>query len=205
MKRTDGLLDKPQEVACTLCKQVPVSGDSCGKSHIKLKGKKYERLKNDDDDTCGDCGVGAGKYHHDACDLETCPRCGEQAIGCGCLFTKKQLEQMKKNPGKILKEILAKAKEREKLDKKIDLRYPVIKWKKGKEYAVFLNNNETPLTNNLSVNKLLKRKTKFLRAFNTLQKAFDFQEFMHTREFGGIALIGNKKYEKDCKKYGVKK
>ena len=33
---------------------------------------------------CGDCGVVAGGKHHFGCDLEQCPRCGEQLIGCDC-------------------------------------------------------------------------------------------------------------------------
>ena len=34
---------------------------------------------------CGDCGAGVGWPHHVGCDLETCPRCGGQAISCACL------------------------------------------------------------------------------------------------------------------------
>ena len=97
MKRPDGLLDKPQQVSCTLCGKIPERDDSCGLTHVKLKGKSYERIKNDDKDYCGDCGVGADKYHHDGCDLERCPRCKEQAIGCGCPFTKKELEYNEKH------------------------------------------------------------------------------------------------------------
>jgi hypothetical protein len=34
---------------------------------------------------CGDCGVVAGGIHHFGCDMEQCPRCGEQLIGCDCV------------------------------------------------------------------------------------------------------------------------
>ena len=34
---------------------------------------------------CGDCGVALGGTHHFGCDLEQCPRCGEQLIGCDCV------------------------------------------------------------------------------------------------------------------------
>lgn len=33
---------------------------------------------------CGDCNVALGQVHHPGCDLEECPRCHGQAIGCGC-------------------------------------------------------------------------------------------------------------------------
>lgn len=39
----------------------------------------------DDMSRCHDCGVAAGGLHHPGCDMEECPRCGGQLIGCGCL------------------------------------------------------------------------------------------------------------------------
>lgn len=33
---------------------------------------------------CADCGVTAGNYHHEACELEICPICGEQLVECPC-------------------------------------------------------------------------------------------------------------------------
>ena len=34
---------------------------------------------------CGDCGADVGQAHHAGCDLERCPRCGEQGpLYCGC-------------------------------------------------------------------------------------------------------------------------
>ncbi len=37
------------------------------------------------DHRCHDCGVVLEGYHHPGCDMERCPRCGGQLIGCGCL------------------------------------------------------------------------------------------------------------------------
>jgi hypothetical protein len=34
---------------------------------------------------CGDCGVSTGGSHHFGCDMEQCPRCAEQLIGCDCV------------------------------------------------------------------------------------------------------------------------
>ena len=35
---------------------------------------------------CHDCGVVEGKLHHFGCDMERCPFCGGQLIGCHCCY-----------------------------------------------------------------------------------------------------------------------
>lgn len=34
---------------------------------------------------CPECGVGEGNYHHERCEIEICPQCGEQLVRCDCL------------------------------------------------------------------------------------------------------------------------
>lgn len=33
---------------------------------------------------CPDCNAGTGEFHHMGCDVERCPICGSQLIGCEC-------------------------------------------------------------------------------------------------------------------------
>ena len=52
--------------------------------------KLYDRIKYGDEindrvsDTCHDCGCLKGQFHTDGCDVEDCPVCGEQFLGCSC-------------------------------------------------------------------------------------------------------------------------
>jgi hypothetical protein len=36
--------------------------------------------------SCHDCAVTKGEYHVPGCDMEACPKCGTQAITCGCNY-----------------------------------------------------------------------------------------------------------------------
>ena len=36
------------------------------------------------DEECHDCSVRTGQRHHVGCDMEQCPRCGNQALTCEC-------------------------------------------------------------------------------------------------------------------------
>lgn len=62
--------------------------DSCTLIQIEIGGQKYERDTSyyDDNDNCHDCGIknGQGHYHHLGCDMERCPKCKGQLIGCDC-------------------------------------------------------------------------------------------------------------------------
>ena len=43
-----------------------------------------ERVRGWKAESCGDCGVRPGGFHHRGCDMEECPRCRGQLISCGC-------------------------------------------------------------------------------------------------------------------------
>ena len=93
---------------CSVCHGMPEptpENTPCPISHIVLRGKKYEKkkwegygkwdfAKDDDASSCGDCAAPIGSPHHKGCDLEDCPRCGQQFIGCGCIMTEKAHQKM---------------------------------------------------------------------------------------------------------------
>ena len=49
-----------------------------------LFGDEDEDLGDEENPTCGDCGVHVGEKHLDMCDIERCPACGLQFISCDC-------------------------------------------------------------------------------------------------------------------------
>lgn len=69
---------------------------------VKLTGRRYRKIRygrelrywrfHVDEEfkknwaalPCGDCGVIRGELHLAGCDIEVCPRCSGQYLGCGC-------------------------------------------------------------------------------------------------------------------------
>jgi hypothetical protein len=64
---------------------------------------------------CPDCGAKPGQLHEGGCDVERCPRCGFQLIGCNCIYIvngmdpatldRDQPEVYKKGPTKAMYDV----------------------------------------------------------------------------------------------------
>jgi hypothetical protein len=78
---------------CEYCNNEMLSGSSC-LSTLVINGSRYQRIKygdpNDlypdiaDKTSCPDCACLKGAYHHWLCDMERCPKCGNQLLMCDC-------------------------------------------------------------------------------------------------------------------------
>ena len=81
---------------CKYCNQVLTDDvDGCvGDYFVAGDGTKYERIRygsaqdlfgeKSPESRCPDCGCKFGELHHYSCDVERCPRCGNQLLGCAC-------------------------------------------------------------------------------------------------------------------------
>jgi hypothetical protein len=71
-------------VECPDCKQKMMEADSCTKTTIEGVSRDSEDF--DYNERCHDCNIvnKKGNFHHLGCDVERCPKCGNQLISCGC-------------------------------------------------------------------------------------------------------------------------
>lgn len=65
-------------------KELPSVPYDVNKVNEVLESHGYAPI-NPETHRCHDCGVAHSGFHHPGCDMERCPRCGGQLIGCGCL------------------------------------------------------------------------------------------------------------------------
>jgi hypothetical protein len=97
-------IKEPTKAKCPSCDRVISKADGCIFTKLIFKentaakespGTTFERYKVGQDPgwenknwvRCGDCGAKTGFYHHPGCDIEICPRCKDQFIGCDCGLT----------------------------------------------------------------------------------------------------------------------
>lgn len=83
---------------CLECNKDMLTTAGCNPAEIMFKGGKTlptipygKELRNggmrEAGDRCPDCSCLIGRHHHPGCDIEECPQCHLQLIGCGCLST----------------------------------------------------------------------------------------------------------------------
>lgn len=79
---------------CKRCNGEMREVDSCINRIITINGVQYVPIPYGKEETriefsiystrCHDCNVAIGGVHHVGCDVEECPACHEQLIGCDC-------------------------------------------------------------------------------------------------------------------------
>ncbi len=75
---------------CDYCQQEMTTADGCTDAPIVIDGHPYPPIRFGQESypwkmpRCGDCRVLPGRVHHHGCDIEECPACGDQSIGCDC-------------------------------------------------------------------------------------------------------------------------
>lgn len=70
-------------VACTL-RTYGDYADARQHERVPFGSETTHLVEGPEARACHDCGCPRGGLHHPGCDVEQCPICGEQAIGCDC-------------------------------------------------------------------------------------------------------------------------
>ena len=79
---------------CECCNREMLKAAGCIDRYIRYADKKdFVRIKFGGErrfrgetatGRCPDCNVKVGHFHHPGCDIEECPRCGQQLLSCNC-------------------------------------------------------------------------------------------------------------------------
>jgi hypothetical protein len=76
---------------CEVCNQEMLRADSCKQDQRRIP-YGLETVWDEFNikilpAKCDDCNVKLGAIHHTGCDVEECPRCHNQLLGCGCFIS----------------------------------------------------------------------------------------------------------------------
>jgi len=79
---------------CKACGQEMAPGNGCSiHTYDMPNGEKWKRVAwgreqryqaPSENEACHDCNAMPGQYHHPGCDMEECPKCGNQLLMCDC-------------------------------------------------------------------------------------------------------------------------
>ena len=86
MTRGEASMKQTPVVTCWLCER-EMGKQECLYDHVVINGDEFRRVRvlespfYEGEPNC-ECGCEIGEVHHVGCDLEDCPRCGGQFLGC---------------------------------------------------------------------------------------------------------------------------
>ena len=90
MRTDDDMREQGDGPTCARCGHVYGCGASCDQALMPEGVTPAIRYGSEGGfptgriEPCHDCGVEIGGLHHQFCDVEQCPKCGGQLLGCPC-------------------------------------------------------------------------------------------------------------------------
>ena len=99
-----------------------------------------------------------------------------------------KLFAMRVRRGDFKKSIAKSKKSKLSRNDRMELEYPIIKWTKGNEYAVLSNKSGKPVLETKFDVTYPPKNIKFLREFDNVKDAYDYQEYLNSKKYG-LGLI----------------